>query len=165
MARPRPYLFCRYHLAVDDEPLGVKAQLTALQELQGQLFAHGPTAEHEGRFDTVIMRPRMLTVGRERVLTWSVGQKIDARLGVRYDQKRDSLEFVHIDDGTVRYKVRLRFPRRGTQGHSNPPRSPRPKAGSAASSFAAALPARTHFPSPASPPRMGSGCLPASAPC
>lgn len=113
MARPRPYLFCRYHLAVDDEPLGVKAQLTALQELQGQLFAHGPTAEHEGRFDTVIMRPRMLTVGRERVLTWSVGQKIDARLGVRYDQKRDSLEFVHIDDGTVRYNDFVAIPRLG----------------------------------------------------
>jgi len=113
MAHQRPYLFCRYLLLSGERTLDTRRQLSALQELQGQFFAHGPTAEREGRRDLVLMRPRMLLVGRERALVWSVGQRIDTRVGVKYDQDADRIEFVAIDDGTVRYNDFVSIPRLG----------------------------------------------------
>lgn len=113
MVRPRPYIFCRYGLFVDEEVLDAQGQLNALQELQGNYFAHGPTAEREGRYDTVIMRPHSLEIGGETALIWSVGQKTEYRFGVQYDQTNDSLDFVTINDGTVRYNDFVAIPRLG----------------------------------------------------
>ena len=113
MARPRPYLFCRYCLLQGEEPLNARGQLVALQELQGQPFPHGPTAEREGRHDTVIMRPRRFRLGDERVLTWSVGQLLDTRVGVQYDDEGDRIVSVPIDDRTIRYNDFVAVPRLG----------------------------------------------------
>lgn len=113
MAKPRPYVFCRYLFSVDEEPLDAGAQLVALQDLQGQFFAHGPTAEREGRHDTVIMRPRGFEINGEPVISWSVGQRTDSRIGVKYDERGDKLQFVQIDNGTVRYNDFVAIPRLG----------------------------------------------------
>lgn len=113
MVRPRPYLFCRYSFSVEEEVLDLQGQLAGLKDLQGQLFAHGPTAEREGRLDTIIMRPRLIEVGGEKVLCWSVGQKVEVRVGVLYDEDADRLNLVSIDDGTVRYNDFVAVPRLG----------------------------------------------------
>ncbi len=113
MSRPRPYLFCRYSFLVDEEVLDLRGQLSALQDLQGQFFANGPKAEREGRYDTVIMRPRLIEVSKEKVLVWSVGQKIEMRVGVRYNSTSDKLDFVDINDDTVRYNDFIAVPRLG----------------------------------------------------
>jgi hypothetical protein len=62
LADVRPFLFYRYELTVDDELLDAKAQLNALKELQGQFYPSSPSAERGGLFDSVIMRPRSLTL-------------------------------------------------------------------------------------------------------
>lgn len=113
MPRPRPYMFCRYSFLVDEDLLNGKAQITALQELQGQFFANGRSAERAGKYDTVIMRPRSFDIGGELVLVWSVGQKVDVRIGVRYDDMTDQIELVAINDDTVRYNDFVAVPRLG----------------------------------------------------
>jgi hypothetical protein len=113
MVRPRPYLFCRYSFFVDEERLGARGQLTALQEIQGQLFAHGPKAEREGRHDTVVMRPRLIVTEREEVLVWSIGQKVDIRIAAVYDTQADRLELIARNDGSVRYNDFVAIPRLG----------------------------------------------------
>ena len=113
MVRPRPYLFCRYAFFVDEELLDTRGQLAALQDLQGQFLAHGPTAEREGRYDTVIMRPRLMSFDGEEVLTWSIGQRTDVRVGARYDESSDRIDLVAIDDNTVRYNDFVAVPRLG----------------------------------------------------
>jgi len=114
MARPRPYLFCRYSLVVDEEVLDIHSQLAALQELQGKFFVHRRSADREGMRDTVIMRPRLTDDGDgDDVLTWSVGQKIDTRVGMLYNERADELNLITINDGTVRYNDFVAIPRLG----------------------------------------------------
>jgi hypothetical protein len=99
-----PFLFCRYELTVDEEPLSPRAQLTALKELQGHFYPNGPTAEREGLYDTVVMRPRSFTLdGDTTVLTWSIGQKIKSRVAVNYDRNVDHIERRMLEDGSIRY--------------------------------------------------------------
>lgn len=113
MARARPYIFCRYSFVINEESLDARRQLSALQELHGKLFAYGPTAERVGRYDTLIMRPDRFEVDREKVISWSVGRKTDIRVGVKYDEKKDRLEFITIDDKTVQYSDCVAIPRLG----------------------------------------------------
>ncbi len=103
MANQIPYLFCRYELLVDEEPLDAKAQLVALKELQGQFYPNGPTAERAGLFDSVVMRPRSFTLGKRTVLTWSVGQTIGQRVAIKYNKRLDDLDRDRVDDGSLRY--------------------------------------------------------------
>ena len=110
MAQMRPYLFCRYSLLQNEEPLDARGQLHALQELQSGRFANGPTAEREGRLDTVVMRPRSFRVDGQLALTWSVGQMIETQDGVRYDQTNDRLMDVAIDASITRYNDFVAIP-------------------------------------------------------
>ena len=103
MARRIPYLFCRYELLVDEERLNVRGQLEALTELQGMYFAHGPKAEREERLDSVLMRPRQFKIEGARVLSWSVGQRLDLRVAAEYDNVSDKLTFRTHNDMSVRY--------------------------------------------------------------
>lgn len=113
MPRARPFLFCRYSMLVDENHLDERAQLLALQDLQGQLFAHGLRAEREGRRDTILMRPRSFLVDDRGAISWSVGHRIDIRVAAKYDEASDRLDLVAIDDGTVRYNDIVAVPSLG----------------------------------------------------
>ena len=113
MARARPYIFCRYSFVINEEILDAHGQYSALQELQGKLYAHGPTAEREGRYDTLIMRPHMFKVDGEQAISWSIGRRTDLRVGYQYDEANDQLEFVTIEDETVQYSDCVAIPRLG----------------------------------------------------
>lgn len=111
MPRPRPFLFCRYTMLISEEALDGRAQLTVLNDLQGQFFGHGPKAEREGRQDIVLMRPRRLQIDGEEAISWSVGQQIETRVAAKYDKTSDRIQLVSIDDGTVRYNDIVALPR------------------------------------------------------
>lgn len=102
-SRGRPFLFSRYLISVDGEKLDNTGQFEALTELQGKAAAHGPKAEQEKNFDTLIMQPRRIRVGSRDVFTWSVGQIVKQRLQAKYDRARDKLELQVVNDGSVRY--------------------------------------------------------------
>lgn len=103
MPGPIPFLFCRYELTVDERSLNARAQLTALKELQGQFYPHGPKAAREGLFDSVVMRPRSFTLDDETILTWSVGQTIGSRRVVKYDKTNDDIDREMLEDDSLRY--------------------------------------------------------------
>ena len=99
----RPFLFCRYSITVANETLNQTGQFTILSELQGHPVAHGERAEEEGNYNTLLMRPKQLTVARREVFAWSVGVMIRQRLRAKYDEARDRIDLELIDDGSVRY--------------------------------------------------------------
>ena len=113
MPRPIPYLFCRYMLEIGDESLNEDAQFVSLSELQGQYFAHGPTAQRERRFDSVVMRPRRFEVDGDIILSWSIGQKINQRVAAEYDEEQDQLYLIGQDDSSLRYADFVAVPRLG----------------------------------------------------
>jgi hypothetical protein len=113
MARPRPFLLCRYELLVDDEALGARAQLMALKELQGKYFAVTPSAERNRRKDSAIFRPHTITVDRELAVAWSVGRKLGMRVSIEPDQAGSKLELKELPDQGVHYSDFVAIPRLG----------------------------------------------------
>jgi hypothetical protein len=103
MSRGRPFLFCRYRITFDDEPLSERAELTLLKERQGQRVPHRKQADWEGEPDTLLMRPRKRAVDDYSMHTWSVGHIVDQRYLARYDRQTDRLRFETVPDGSVRY--------------------------------------------------------------
>lgn len=99
----RPFLFCRYTITVNDEKLDPAAQFNFVSELQGQPKAHGPTAEEEKNFDTLLMRPSKFKADGHQAYFWSVGVTIQQRLRAKYDRKSDQIELELINDGSVRF--------------------------------------------------------------
>jgi hypothetical protein len=113
VARPRPFLLCRYRLSIDHEPLSSRAQLQALQELQGKYFAASAAAERQGRRDSAIFRARSLTVDGEEAIAWSVGRKVGTRITVQPGDDGSTLEMMKISDPGVHYSDFVAVPRLG----------------------------------------------------
>lgn len=113
MARPRPFLLCRYQLLVDDEPLNARAQLQALAELQGKYFAVSAAAERQRRRDSAIFRARSLVVNHEQAIAWSVGRRVGTRVTVQPDADGSTLELREVPDQGVHYSDFAAIPRLG----------------------------------------------------
>lgn len=111
MARPLPFLFCRYGFFIAEEPLGYSAQVRALQELQGRYFPRGPKAERESHLDSIVMRPREIQLEQEKAVAWSVGRRVGVRQGFEYDARADKIEPILIEDGTVVFTDFIAVPR------------------------------------------------------
>ena len=111
MARPLPFLFCRYDFFINDEPLGFAAQLQTLQELQGQYFARAGKGVRASHLDSIVMRPREVRFGTERAIAWSVGKKIGERQSFEYDPAKDKIEPFIIDDESVVFSDFIALPR------------------------------------------------------
>jgi len=102
MARgERPFLFCRYKIRSEEESLGATAQLKLFEDIQGQAVSH---RSREGIVaDTLLMRPRKITVEGFTVLTWSVGQQQTARMKADYDPVADEIRMVERNDEGLRF--------------------------------------------------------------
>jgi hypothetical protein len=106
----RPFLFCRYSITVGDDNLNANAQYKIVSELQGQPVAHGPKAEEERNYDTLLMRPAKFQVDGQAVYFWSVGVMIKQRLRAKYDKGNDTIEYELLDDGSVRFNDFIAVP-------------------------------------------------------
>jgi hypothetical protein len=106
----RPFLFCRYSITFADETLDPKAEFNLLSELQGQPTAHGPKAEEEKNYDTLIMRPKRLRIDGQEVHFWSVGVLIQKRLRAKYNKTRDEIDLELVSDGSVRFNDFISVP-------------------------------------------------------
>jgi hypothetical protein len=113
MSRPIPFYFCRYVAWSEDEPLDFTGQFSALKELQGKLFAHGPKAEMARHLDSLVMRPREFSLDGHRALAWSVGRRIGTRVSAEYDPGKDRLEFNTVNDAGIQYADFLAIPELG----------------------------------------------------
>jgi hypothetical protein len=109
----RPFLFCRYSMYVGEEGMSGGVQFTTLQELQGKLAPHGKQAELSGQRDTLVMRPRRIKVEQQIALTWSVGQIVDTKVRAIYDSKKDDVQLVAMNDGSIRYSDFVAIPSLG----------------------------------------------------
>jgi hypothetical protein len=109
----RPFLFCRYGITIGEENLSAVAQYKLISELQGQPAAHGPKAEEEKNYDTLIMRPQRLVIDGHTTYFWSVGVTIKQRLRAKYDRANDTIDLELINDGSVRFNDFIAVPSQG----------------------------------------------------
>lgn len=108
----RPFLFCRYQIHSENERLDSRAELTLLQELQGQLIWHR-TKEAEGNGDTVLIEPEEHECEGYTYFTWSVGQLQGQKFKPHYNQVKEKIEFNFVDDGSIRFSEFVAIPKLG----------------------------------------------------
>jgi hypothetical protein len=97
MARPTPYLFCRYEISKDEDALSGKEQLALFEKMRGKSIAYrvrDPSSDDETTF---LMRPRQRKFQDYLVLTWRVADQLNYRERTRYDTGKDE-EFEEYEE-------------------------------------------------------------------
>ena len=91
MARPTPFLFCRYSLARNDIQLSAAEQLRLLNEVRGIVVAYRKTDPADDDRDTFAMKPTSFRIGHRVILVWHVGYYVGLRSEAEYNQNDDDI--------------------------------------------------------------------------
>lgn len=113
MARGRPYVFCRYQIAVDGEPLGGIGQKQLFSESQGRLFEHGAARRDREAPTALLMEPKSHDFDGEQLLTWSVGIRPGYRIRVDYDRAAEQKTHTVVPDPHIKYADLVALPDSG----------------------------------------------------
>lgn len=112
MARVIPYIFCRYQISVDEEPLDAGGQRQALVDMQGEPVAHGPTRDGAQPL-ALIMEPRAFRADGERALSWAVGYQPGWRVRTEYDREEVRKVQTIVPDPHIKYAEFVSLPEMG----------------------------------------------------
>lgn len=113
MPRGVPYVFCRYALLDDGEPLSAYQQLATLKRITGTIVAHRKPEASSDEADTFSMRAAERVVSAEKILTWDVGFYVRLRSSARYDRRADDVAITVTPDDGIRYTSFVAIPRLG----------------------------------------------------
>ena len=91
MARPTPFLFCRYSLTRDDRQLSATEQLRLLSDIRGVVVAYRKSDPADDDRDTFAMKPTSFRIGHRVVLVWHVGYYVGLRSEAEYNQNDDDI--------------------------------------------------------------------------
>jgi hypothetical protein len=89
MGRPTSYLFCRYLIKDDEDPITPDEEWEMLQDIKGQLIAYRVRDPKPDDSDTFLMTPRRKQIAGYTVHTWAVAQDVRYRQRTRYDKRTD----------------------------------------------------------------------------
>ena len=103
MARPTAYLFCRYLISEDDDPITPDEEWKILKEIKGQVIAYRVRDPKPDDFDTFLMKPRRKQIAGNTVHTWAVAQDVKFRERSRYDKKRDEVTDDQVETEEIRH--------------------------------------------------------------
>lgn len=70
MSRATPFAFCRYELAVRDDPLSTEEQLQVFRRIRGRAIAYRKADPTPADENTFLMKPKRINVLDYDVLTW-----------------------------------------------------------------------------------------------
>jgi hypothetical protein len=111
MARPTAYLFCRYLISDDEDPITPDEEWKLLQEIKGQVIAYRVREPNPDDFDTYLMKPRRKQIAGNTVHTWAVAQDIKYRERSRYDRKTDEVTDDQVETEEIRHTKFIAIPR------------------------------------------------------
>jgi len=113
MARPIPYIFCRYRIAVQEQALDVEGQRQFLQEFQGNGMPYGRLRPDRPQPSALIMEPADFDSDGEVCLTWSVGIRAGIRVQTDYDSETQTRTQQLVEDPHIKFAPVLALPARG----------------------------------------------------
>ncbi|MGP9821338.1 hypothetical protein ACTZWW_15085 [Salinarimonas sp. NSM] len=119
MARPVPYVFCRYSLVGEGGALSAQEQLQALRRVRGTPVPHRKAEPEEDDFDTLIIRPSLAQVDGFSYLTFEVAQEVTGRSLATYDRERDAIRQRWDAGRFIRWTSFISVPRLGVLAASD----------------------------------------------
>jgi hypothetical protein len=103
MARPIPFLFCRYHISRNGRPLGSSEQLAVLNSIKGRVVAYRKVDPSEEEHDTFAMKPSTFNLGQRSCLVWYVGYYVGIRSEAAYNQSDDDIIETLVKTNSIKY--------------------------------------------------------------
>jgi hypothetical protein len=114
MARPAPYVFCRYQVLDEDEkPLSAREEFELFEDVKGKAIAYRVRQPKSEDFDTYLMKPREKRISSYTVHTWEVSQDIRFREVTMYDKRRDETKDEIVETNEIRHTKFLGIPSLG----------------------------------------------------
>jgi hypothetical protein len=110
MARPIPYLFCRYQLIADGSALSAAEEFDLLKKMRGQRIAHRIRDAQPDDADTYLVKPREKLIAGRRVHTWEIAQDRKTRERTKYDQVKDETTDETVRTDEIRHTKFLAVP-------------------------------------------------------
>ena len=111
MARTTPYIFCRYVILDDEDPITPDEEWQMLQEIKGQTIAYRVREPRSDDFDTFLMRPRRKQISGYTVHTWTVAQDVRLRKRSRADKRNDEIVDDTVETEEIRHTKFVGIPR------------------------------------------------------
>jgi hypothetical protein len=113
MARAVPYLFCRYVILDDEDPITPEEEWSMLNEIKGQPIAYRVSDPKPDDFDTFLMRPRRKQHAGNTVHTWVVARDIRERERSRHDKRADDVIDDLVSTEEIKHTKFIAIPRLG----------------------------------------------------
>lgn len=113
MARPTPYLFCRYLITENETGITSDDEWRMLEEVRGRPIAYRVREPNESDMDTFLMRPRAKIVSSYKVHTWEIAQDVKFRERMRYDRRTDEVAEEMVETDEIRMTKFIAIPRLG----------------------------------------------------
>jgi hypothetical protein len=110
MGRPTAYLFCRYLILDDDDPITPEEEWAIIQEIKGQPIAYRVRDPKPDDLDTFLMRPRRKQIAGRTVHTWEVAQDVRFRERSRYDKRVDEITDETVETEEIRHTKFIAVP-------------------------------------------------------
>jgi hypothetical protein len=111
MGRPTSYLFCRYLILDDEDPITPDEEWEMLQEIKGQVIAYRVREPKPDDLDTFLMKPRRKQIAGYTVHTWAVAQDVKFRERTRYDKRTDEVTDDTVETEEIRHTKFIAIPR------------------------------------------------------
>jgi hypothetical protein len=113
MARPTAYLFCRYMILDDEDPITPDDEWEILSKIKGDPIAYRVREPKPDDYDTFLMRPRRKRVSGEAIHTWVVAQDIRFRQRSRHDKTSDEITEEMVETEEIKHTKFVAIPRLG----------------------------------------------------
>jgi hypothetical protein len=114
MARPVPYLFCRYEILRRKQALSGTEQIELLRDLRGVLFPYRKYDPEEADADTFAMKPGQFTIDDTYTgATWCVGYYLHQREEAEYDKDDDEIVEAYRKTDGIRFTKFVAVPQLG----------------------------------------------------
>jgi hypothetical protein len=113
VARPTAYLFCRYSILDDEDPITPDEEWAMLNEIKGQPIAYRTREPSPDDYDTFLMRPRRKQYAGFTVHTWVVARDIRERERSRHDKRADDVVNDMVPTEEIRHTKFIAIPRLG----------------------------------------------------
>jgi hypothetical protein len=96
MARSIPYLFCRFGVSKDEQPLSALEFWATLEKIKGKPVGYRVREPNPDQLDTYLLMPRQKRLTGHQVFTWEVAKELRFRERSKYDKDND-----HVTDEMI----------------------------------------------------------------
>jgi len=111
MSRPTPYLFCRYEITDDGDPITPDEEFEILKAVKNQPIPYFKRDPEPNDADTYLIKPRKKEILSQRIHTWEIAKDIKHRTRTVYDRATDETKEEFVDANEIQHTKFIGIPK------------------------------------------------------